>query len=85
MPHGFRCAKETLLRQRQTKPSVPQLRTGMGCGSGGFACQSRDIKTNMENEGSPESMEVVGHSELCNAQKAAENSLTRPDVLSAAG
>jgi hypothetical protein len=38
MPHGSRCAKKTLLRK--TKPSVPQLHTGMRCGSVGFACQS---------------------------------------------
>ncbi len=42
MPHGFRCAKKTLLRKRQTKTSVPQLHTGMRCGSGGIACQSRE-------------------------------------------
>jgi hypothetical protein len=29
MPHGFRCAKKTLLRKQQTKPFVPQLHTGM--------------------------------------------------------
>jgi hypothetical protein len=37
--------KRTLLRKRQTKPSVPQLHTGMRCGSGGFAGQSRDTLT----------------------------------------
>jgi len=45
MPHGFRCAKKTLLGKRQRKTSVPQLHTGMRCGSGGFACQPRDPLT----------------------------------------